>query len=146
MDRRPFYLFVSAVAAAALPSVIALGYSKANRDPTLRPLWATAERLAEADSPEKLYEITVLVEWGASSSLLIAPEALKADLNRMLKDYPVNYHIRMVKTAGPQVAISYLVGSNRIGPFPPHRAAEGTNAAIAAFRMGQEARLKLLSN
>lgn len=130
-------LTVGLVAAfIVLPAVLSLSAFFITKNPNLRPLGVTIDKLAEAGLIADSGEIIAVVSIGDRSQ----NPASKSDYKKALKSTfdILNSNVRVKFRKVPNssdVTVTYLVGLSRIGPYPISQAAKGVKAAVRAERM-----------
>ena len=119
----------------ALPAVgVGVLYYLTN-DPSLRPLSITREKLADIDGQTEYTLIFVHVNWGRER----VGGMTKADLRKMISDtlfYRTDSYIfKFQEVTGDAISVTFVVGANRYGPYPPSRAVDGIIPALVALDM-----------
>lgn len=118
------------------PAVLALTAYMITKNPSLRPLGITVERLTEAGQIENKSLILAVVDIGTlaknAASKTQYQSSLETAFARLETDVQVKF--RSIPNSA-DVNITYLVGGSQIGPFPAKRAAEGVLPATQAARL-----------
>lgn len=128
---------LSALSALVItPAVVALAAYYVTRNPNLRPLGITLEKLIEAgqivDRNLIIAEITFGTEAETTTSLAEYEAALAQAFDTFQTEVKVRFRER---SNSNQISIVYRVGNSIIGPYPVTRAAEGIRASVEAERM-----------
>jgi hypothetical protein len=138
-------IMVGLVAAfIVLPAALSLSAYFITKNPNLRPLGVTIEKLAEAGLIKDSGEIIAVISIGDksgkhaskneySNALETAFERFNSKVRIKFRTVPNNSHI----------TVTYLVGMNRIGPYEINNAAGGIKAAVRAERMLKSHQLAL---
>lgn len=124
-------LFLAGI--VALPTAAALTYYLLTGDQTFRPLAQRVERVSHA------------VPGGAGARVgaqLRLHDATSPQAYRMAEQIRISFQAKGVEmpvyllpAAGDEAqSVTYIIGANRVGPFPLSRAAQGLNAAVEAYR------------
>lgn len=119
-----------------MPAILSLCAYFVTRNPNLRPLAITIERLAEAGLISDSGKVVAVVSIGQGTELSTSRDGYKEALETAFERFQTEVRVkfRTVPSAS-QTTITYLVGNSRIGPYPISRAAEGIRAATEAERM-----------
>ncbi len=118
------------------PAVLALTAYMITKNPNLRPLGITVERLTEAGQIENKSLIFAVVDIGTLSKNASSKAQYRSALETAFARFDTEVQVRFREIPGRStVMITYLVGESQIGPFPSNRAAEGVLAATEAARM-----------
>ena len=131
---RPSILLPILVVVAALPAAAALFLYKYTGDPSLRPLGVTKNSLSESDTPQAMLEILVRVDLGKDVATSASQDEVRQILGKALSIYNIDFRIQFRKIPGRNIAVTYIIRNNKIGPYPLHRASQGIPAALAAFQ------------
>ena len=128
-------LIVLCLAAPAISLRIASNYSD---NPYLQPLDLTEEGLAAVGEGGERYGFTridVHVSWGRGWSGRTTQNQLRNQLVATLDQQTELYFVEIQDAPGDAIGITFTVGPNRYGPFPPSRMIDGLNSALIALRM-----------
>lgn len=140
---------IGLIAVIVFPAAASLIYFQVTKDPSLRPLGVTraaeqayARGQAEDGSP---LEIVVRVYWvpdhaGGHSHISLQDAFLKTFAAKGIDAVSVRFLPGRTRTT-----ITYVVGKSIIGPIPVEQAAQGVNAAAAAFRMSEADRQRFVN-
>lgn len=132
-------LIIFLLAAPALSIKLVSLYSD---DPYLQPLHITKEGLAaiaERNEQDGLASIRVDVSWGRDFDGPMTQEQLKRRLNATLDAQTDRFFFNFNTVAGDQIGVSFIVGANRYGPYPPNGMVNGIELALIALRMNTRA-------
>lgn len=124
------------VFALAAPALIQNAASHFTDNPYLRPLGITAEDIAR--SGEKLGDgpwIDVKVAWGRDFAGPLTRDALRETITRAIAYRTNRYYVAFDERPGARVDVTFEVGRNHFGPFPPGGMAQGIELAFSAFDM-----------
>lgn len=118
------------------PAILALTAYFVTRNPSLRPLGITVERLTEAGQIENKSLIIAVVDIGQEAKATSTRDQYKTALETAFARMEAEVQVKFRTIPGSrEVNVTYLVGESRIGPFPIARAAAGVAAATQAERM-----------
>lgn len=109
--------------------------------PELLPLGLTLEDLAA--SGEDLGAgpwIKIAVDWGEDYGGQMTRDHLRKTITVPLDHQTDRFFFVFSDVPGDAVGISFIVGPNTYGPYPPGGVARGLNTALAALHMTQAAR------
>ena len=79
--------------------------------------------------------IDVTVGWGRDWTGATTREKLRDVLTRTLNAQTKMYDIAFEDVPGDRIGVSFAVGPNIYGPFPPSQMARGLQTALVALRM-----------
>lgn len=122
----------------AAPAVGVRIASHFSDDPYLQPLALTSEGLAAIGERGSAYGqamIEVEVDWGRDWEGRMTRAALREQIARSLSRRTDNYRFRFRDAPGTGIAVSFVVGSNRYGPFGPGTMSSGVYSALVALDM-----------
>lgn len=130
-------IVVSLVAAfIVLPAALSLSAYFITKNPNLRPLGITVDKLAEAGLIENSGEIIAVISIGAQSKNVASKNDYKKALTSTFEILDSDVRVKFRKVPNnSDVTVTYLVGLSRIGPYPITHAASGVKAAVRAERM-----------
>lgn len=135
MIRRETILFFLIPALLIGPTVVILAAYAVTKNPTLRPLGVTLERLIAAGEVDNAH-ITVSVRVGDRAKMPAPRDEFEKALHSAFRPFNTEVSVEFIDVPGSTSAtVTYIVGNSRIGPFSPNRAAEGIGAAAEAERM-----------
>lgn len=118
------------------PAVLALTAYFVTKNPLLRPLGITIDRLTAAGQIENKSIIFAVVDIGTEASMISSQEQYKTALETAFDRFDAEVQVRFRSIPGStKVNVTYLVGESRIGPFPSNRAADGILPAVEAEKM-----------
>jgi len=118
------------------PAILALGAYFVTKNPSLRPLGITVERLSEAGQLENKSLIIAVIDIGTEAKGTASKQSYKQAIETTFDRLETKANVKFRSVPGStQTTITYIVGESRIGPFPVERAAEGVLAAAQAERM-----------
>lgn len=118
------------------PAILALGAYFVTKNPSLRPLGITVERLTEAGQIENKSLIVAVIDIGTETKDPTSKQTYKQAIETAFDRLETEASVKFRSIPGSsQTTITYIVGESRIGPFPVSRAAEGILAAAQAERM-----------
>jgi hypothetical protein len=138
-DRQISY-FVTAVVAVATPATVAISLYSLTGDPGFRPYSTAEDYLVGPDPPSDARSVAVLIHWPGAPDAPAA-HAFAESLRAAFAGQGAPTQIRLrpaARGAGPEV--TFVVGANRFGPYPPAASVDGAAAAMAAYRLGRGAR------
>lgn len=130
-------LFVFALI-PALPVAIVWTYSGYYQDPYLLPLESTkasSTAVRERKVEENLATIEVNVDWGSDWTGSMTQAKLRELVASALGHQTEFYRFNFEDQPGEQVDITFVVGPNSYGPFPPGQMISGIKSALIALRM-----------
>ena len=122
----------------ALPVATVNIYSNVYEDPYLLPLEPTkVNRTADRKGrmEEGLATIEINVDWGSEWTGSMTQARLRELIASALGHQTEFYHFNFEDQPGEQVDITFVVGPNRYGPFPPGQMISGIKSALIALRM-----------
>lgn len=126
----------------AVPAVSLKVLSRFFDNPWLQPLDLTKEGLTgsgdyvePSDSDSGRGRIDVRIDWGRDRSRGPSRAQLKRSIAATLDARTDYYAFELVEVPGDGVAISFIVGPNSYGPFPPGGIDDGLSLALAALQM-----------
>ncbi|WP_299852349.1 hypothetical protein [uncultured Roseovarius sp.] len=122
----------------ALPVAIVSIYSNLYEDPYLLPLEPTKINRAavrEGRVEEDLATIEVNVGWGSDWTGSMTQVRLRELVAAVLEHRTEFYRFKFEDQPGEQVNITFVVGPNSYGPFPPDQMISGIKSALIALRM-----------
>ncbi|AJE45010.1 hypothetical protein [Celeribacter indicus] len=118
------------------PALLALAMYVVTKNPSLRPLGITLERLVEAGLMEDRSLIVVQVDIGSKAPAVHTRDDYATAIETAFARLDAEARVRFRTVPEDRsVSVTYLVGESRIGPFPMSRAAEGVLAAVQAERL-----------
>ncbi|SFJ55250.1 hypothetical protein [Celeribacter neptunius] len=117
------------------PAVLALTAYFITKNPSLRPLGITVDRLSEAGQLENNGLIIAVVDIGSESRKASSKTQYEAAIEKAFNQLNAEVRVKFRTIPGSNVNVTYLVGESRIGPFPASRASEGILPAIEAEKM-----------
>ena len=123
------------LAAPAMTIVVLSSYFDA---PYLKPLALTKEDLAEIErgkESELAAIIDVSVEWGREWSGEMTQTELLNLVSNALETHTEYYSFDFNDAPGGSISVSFTVGYNTYGPFPPNRLIPGIKSALIAMKM-----------
>lgn len=129
---RGWKLFCIVLGFVTLPSVLAIALSLLTKDPTLRPLGITQQKLDEQSLGEKV-EIVAYIRWNTARER-VTKEAFGNAIIRAFDAKNMTPRLEITEVSGQHSIVTYQVGPSRVGPFPTSAAAHGVEAASAAYR------------
>ncbi len=109
-------------------------------DPSLRPLAITREKLADIDGQTEYTLIFVHVDWGQEREGGMTKAEFRAMISDTLFFRTDDYIFKFKDVPGDEVSVTFVVGPNRYGPYPPARAIDGIVNALVALDMTRNAR------
>ncbi len=122
----------------AAPALTIRAISEYNDDQNLLPLAQTREARVgtyEGRESKGFARIDVRVDWPRGWTGAITQKSLKDVISNTLKHQTEYYRIEFVERVGEQIEVTFDVGPNRYGPFPPGRMLDGIETALVALRM-----------
>ncbi len=138
--RRRYTMLFVIVFLAALPGGGAYLFYHFTKNPLLQPLGLTRERLAEIEGEGQYISIIVHLEWGRD----YAGEMSHTELREIIRTAFFNRTDEVVfkykEVPGDEIGVTFVVGPNRYGPYPPNRMIDGIIPSTVALEMLKEAR------
>lgn len=141
-------IVVSLVAAfIVLPAALSLSAYFITKNPNFRPLGITLDSLTEAGLIESSGEIIAVISIGDRSQKQTSKKEYTKALESTFEilESEVEVKFRTVPNSS-EISVTYLVGLNRIGPYPITQAASGVKAAVRAERLVKAHQIKLAKN
>lgn len=120
----------------AAPAVGVRIASHFSDDPYLQPLALTSERIASAGERregEGLAAVEVRVDWGRDWAGAMTQADLRGTIARSLASQTDLFWFRFRETEGKRVGVSFRVGPNIFGPYPPGGMRDGIHSALVAL-------------
>ncbi len=118
------------------PAVLALTAYMITKNPSLRPLGITVDRLTAAGQIENKSLILAVVDIGTLAKNSTNKAQYQSSLETAFARLETDVQVKFRSIPGSsEVHITYLVGESQIGPFPANRAAEGVLPATQAARL-----------
>jgi len=134
------YVMVAAIVLfAALPAGGAFLYHHFTQDPLFQPLGLTREKLAELDGQTEFVSIGVHVDWGVERTEGMTKAELRELVAYAFAPRIDELYFKFLDVGGEEIGITFVVGPNRYGPYPPHRMIDGIAPAAVALQMTQRA-------
>jgi hypothetical protein len=119
-----------------VPAAAALAAYAITKNPSFRPLSITFESLTAAGLLEETSDIVAVISTGQHSKLNAITEVQTAALKAAFQRYGTDVKVKFrTVPGGRDTSITYLVGENRIGPYPLSKAAAGIAPATQAERL-----------
>ncbi|UYV38517.1 hypothetical protein N4R57_05460 [Rhodobacteraceae bacterium D3-12] len=122
----------------AAPAVSLKVVSTYSNDPYLQPLHITKESLAAAamgDDFDGLAAIRVDVDWGQGFDGAMTRDRLRQMLSATLDAQTDYFMFKFRDVPGNRIGVSFTVGANHYGPYPPGGLTDGLYLALTALRM-----------
>ena len=122
----------------AAPALTIRAISEYYGDQNLLPLAQTRETRAETyegSDSKGFARIDVRVEWPRGWTGSMTQQSLKDVISNTLKHQTEYYRIEFIEQMGEQIEVTFDVGPNSYGPFPPGRMLDGIETALVALRM-----------
>ena len=122
----------------ALPAIGVRILSHYSSDPYLQPLALSAASMAGVENERggnKFSKIVVHVNWGRESNGRLTKEGLREQLTKTLTRQTELFQIKFYDIPGRGIVITFVVGPNSFGPFPPAQISDGLNSALIALRL-----------
>ncbi|WP_306006774.1 hypothetical protein [Aquicoccus porphyridii] len=129
---RPVVILVL-LAAPAIGVHIASHFSD---DPHLQPLAISSERGASASGgrvESGLAMVEVDVDWGQDWAGRMSRVELRDAIARSLSSQTDLYRVRFREAPGARIGVSFRVGPNVFGPYPPGGMRDGIHSALVAL-------------
>ena len=129
---------ITVVMCLAAPAVTIHIASDIYNAPYLKPLALTEESVAAAGARsegETHVTIDVLVDWGSDWAGSATQESFREILAKTLEPQTKLYHIEFEEIPGELIYVTFVVGHNSYGPFPPSQMVSGIQSALVALRM-----------
>ena len=129
---------ITVVLCLAAPAVTIHILSDIYNAPYLKPLALTEESVAAAGARsegETHVTINVLVGWGSDWEGSTTQESFRQILAKTLEPQTKLYYIEFEEMPGQNIDVTFFVGHNSYGPFPPDQMVSGIQSALIALRM-----------
>ncbi len=107
--------------------------------PPLQPLGLTRDKLAELDGQTEFVSIGVHVDWGRDRAGGMTKMELRELVAYAFAPRVDELYFKFEEVAGDEIGVTFVVGPNLYGPYPPHRMVEGITPASVALEMTQRA-------
>ena len=107
-------------------------------NPYLQPLALTREGLAafgEGGFDGATTHVEIRVNWGRGWPGPLTRAQLRTTLTDAIAPWTDRYRFDFHNGKGTDVTVTFIVGPNRYGPYPPGQLANGLNTALIALRM-----------
>ncbi|WP_417250180.1 hypothetical protein [Celeribacter sp.] len=118
------------------PAIVSLTAYYVTRNPSLRPLAITLEKLIAAGQIKDRNLIIAEITFGTEAQTNMSLADHEAALAKAFDTFQTKVQVRFrSRPRSNQITIVYKVGNSIIGPYPITRAAEGIRAAVEAERM-----------
>ncbi len=127
-----------AILILALPAVTLSVLSNYYDAPYLQPLDLTEEGFATANAGTAgtgLARIDVQVDWGRDWPGTLTQTQLRDVIATTLQAQTKHYSFDFVDVPGARIEVTFIVGRNIYGPFPPGQMVSGINSALIALKM-----------
>lgn len=130
-------IIVGVVAAfIVLPAALSLSAYFITKNPNLRPLGITIDKLTEAGLISDSGEIIAVISIGDRSVARTSKSEQKKALKSTFEIFGAEVRVKFRTVPNSSnVSITYLVGQSKIGPYPMSQAASGVKAAVRAERL-----------
>ena len=134
------YIMVAVfILVVALPGGGAFLYYHFTKDPLFQPLGITRERLAELEGQTEFVSIGVHVGWGRDRTEGMTKTKLRELVAYAFAPMIDEIYFKFEDVQGEEIGVTFVVGPNRYGPYPPNGIVEGVVPASVALRMTQRA-------
>ena len=128
-------MLIGLIICVALPAGGALALYYFTGNPLLRPLGITQEKLADVDASPENASIMVEVKWGRDHKGRLTQSDVRCHVADAFKTNTDDFFFRFLEVEGETIGISFVVGSNRYGPYPPGRIINGMIPSLVALEM-----------
>ena len=132
---RRYLMLLAIVLIVALPGGGAYLYYYLTDDPLLQPLGLTRERLAEIEGQTEFLSIMVHVDWGQDRAGGITQVEFRDLLRVAFSTRTDEIVFKFNDVPGHDIAVTYVVGPNRFGPYAPGEMVQGIHPSWVAFEM-----------
>lgn len=122
----------------AMPALGSLFLYNITGNPYLRPLAISRESLATFDGPTRTISIEVNVQYGVERSVSPSKEKLRQAIIKAFSGHTEAFHFKFVESSGDGIEVTFVVGPNRYGPYPPGSMSKGMIPALEALKYTQE--------
>lgn len=130
------YLFLFAIyGILALPAAGVLVLYYFTKNPNLQPLGITREKLADVEGQTDYISIFVHVDWGQDRTSGMTKSDLRETIANVFSHRTGSYVFKFKDVPGDAIGVTFVVGPNRYGPYPPFRMIEGIPPALIALDM-----------
>ncbi len=135
IKRETMFISITAFLVIA-PAFFMLAMYHTTKNPALRPLGITLERMIEAGHMSDRTLIVTQITFGPQADASLSLDDYRAAFTKSFGGFNTETRVQF-RTAkrGNDITVRYEVGNSIIGPFPIERAAEGIRPAVEAERM-----------
>lgn len=132
---RQIMLLLGLIICVALPAAGSLTLYFVTGNPLLRPLGITQEKLSDVDASPENASIMVEVGWGRDYAGRMTQSDVRRFVVNAFKTNTDDFFFRFRDVEGQAIGISFVVGANRYGPYPPGRIINGMIPSLVALKM-----------
>ncbi len=122
---RQYLIFAGAIFLLALPAFGALALYKFTNNPYFRPLGISKDAVAAVDGQTSAVSIEIQVRWGINSRSSLSKVELRELISDTFSTRTDAFHFDISEVEGDNVRVTFIVGPNRYGPYPPGRMVDG---------------------
>lgn len=129
---------VTPVLVLAAPALALRFFSEYFDAPHLQPLGLTRENVAAVEGGydgAEFARVDVSVRWGQEWGGALTPSRLRELLAGALETQTNYYFITVEEVPGREIGVTFHVGPNSYGPFPPGQMTTGITSALMALKM-----------
>lgn len=126
---------IAVILLLAAPAGILHALSYFYNNPYLQPYDLDWKGFASSGEELGFARIDVHVNWGRDWTGATTKEELYDVIAGKLKIRTEFYRVEFIDLPGTQVDVTFIVGSNRYGPFAPNQMAAGIAPAVMALKM-----------
>lgn len=124
-----------------LPAVFALAAYQITRNPALRPLGITIEKMVEAGQIKDRSLIIAEITFGTEAKTQTSLAQYREAMSNSFAMFQTEAHVRFREVEGrSDIQVRYIVGGSTIGPYPISQAAKGIKPAVAAEKLSAKQR------
>ena len=137
-SNRNLIRIILAILFLAAPALTIRFISSYYNAPHLQPLGITKENLAAVEGGKQgdgMASIDVRIGWGRDFKGKLTQEKLRQLIEETLDHQTEYYHFMFDDMPGEEIEVTFVVGGNRYGPYPPSRMIDGMTPALIALRM-----------
>lgn len=129
---------ITPVLVLAAPALALRLFSEYFDAPHLQPLGLTRENVAAVEGGYDGLEfarVGVSVRWGRDWEGALTPARLRALIEAALETQTNYFNISLEEFAGREIGVTFAVGPNSYGPFPPDQITPGITSALMALKL-----------
>ena len=140
--KRRILILLAVILIPALPAAGSLLFYHFTKNPLLRPLGITREKLAEMDGQTDFLSIMVHIDWGEEQTDGPSKSQVREFISDVFSTRTDEVAFKFTDVPGDDMAITFVVGPNRYGPYPPDQMIEGVIPSTIALEMTKKVRAR----